>query len=114
MNVPVASLFAAPYGLAFAVEDLLLVRQWAENRALALTVALDQVIDGAEFEEMLILGSAEGQSRSLILWRTSGTVFAQIPHSRPHAFATVADALESLRPAERKRAAWRKFLGLAG
>ena len=104
----------APYAVAFSIEDLILVRSWAEQRSLRLTVATDQVLDGAEFEEMLIIAPPNRQRRTLTVWRTQAGVFAQTPYSRPRSFATVRDLLDSLRPAQQpQRASWRRLLRLA-
>jgi hypothetical protein len=114
MNLPAASLIDTPYGLAFAIEDLVAVRVWAEQRGLILTVALDQVLDGVEFEEVLILSAPDHTVRKLTFWHTLGSVMVQAPNCRPRAFATVPDALDALRPEARKRTSWLKFFRLAG
>ena len=108
------STIAAPYAVAFSIEDLILVRSWAEQRSLRLTVATDQVLDGAEFEELLILAPHNRQRRTLTVWRTQTGVFAQTPHGRPRSFDTVRDLLDALRPAQqRQRAHWLRVLRLA-
>ena len=105
--------FAAPYAIAFSIEELILVRSWAEQRALHLTIATDQVLDGAEFEEMLIVAPHHRERRTLTIWRSQNTVFAQTPQGRPRAFATVKDLLDSLRPAQKARGGWLRMLRLA-
>ena len=104
---------AAPYAIAFSIEELILVRSWAEQRGLRLTIATDHVVDGAEFEEMLIMAPPGRQRRTLTLWRTRTAVFAQTPYGRPRTFDTLKDLLDCLRPA-RQRAGWLRLLGLAG
>ena len=69
------------------------------------------MLDGAEFEEMLVIVPQGRQHRNLTLWRTQTAVFAQLPQGRPRAFATMKDALESLRPAQ-TRAGWKRLLRL--
>ncbi len=114
MSLSRQSNITAPYAVAFSIEDLLLVRSWAERRNLRLSVATDQVLDGAEFEELLIIAPPDRQRRTLTVWRTQTGVFAQTSHGRPRAFATVKDLLESLRPAQqRQRAGWMRLLRLA-
>ncbi len=104
----------APYAVAFSIEDLLLVRSWAEQRGLRLNIATDQVMDGAEFEEMLIIAPPNRERRTLTVWRTQDGVFAQTPQGRPRSFACTKDLLEALRPAQpRQRAAWKRLLRLA-
>ncbi len=101
----------APYAVAFSIEELILVRSWATQRKLRLFVSTDHVMDGAEFEEMLVIVPQGREQRNLTLWRTPTSVFAQLPQGRPRAFATMKDALESLRPAQ-TRASWRRMLRL--
>jgi hypothetical protein len=105
------ALFKPPYGLSFPVEELVLVRLWAEERGLCMIVALDQTLDYAEFEEMLILAPPDRKRRTLTIWRTLGSVFLQAPHGRPRAFATVQEALASVRPAVTKRSGLMRFFG---
>jgi hypothetical protein len=99
MRTPTASLFKSPYGLSFPIDELIFVRRWAEERGLHMIVALDQLLETAEFEEMLILAPPDRKRRSLTIWRTMGSVFVQIPNGRPHAFVTIEEALASLKPA---------------
>ncbi len=101
------------YGLAFQVEDLVEVRSWAEQRHLRLTIALDRTLDGAEFEELLILAPAHAQRSTLTLWRTKDGYFAQAPQGTPHCFDTVHELLGQLRPVRSRRAAWLQRLGLS-
>ena len=102
-----------PYAIAFSIEELILVRSWAEQRKLRLTIATDQVVDGAEFEELLIIGPPNRQRRTLTLWRTQAAVFAQTPQGRPRGFDTLKHLLDALRPAQAtQRAGWLRRLGL--
>lgn len=103
-----------PYAVAFSIEELLLVRSWAEQRGLHLSIATDQVINGAEFEEMLILAAPGRQTRTLTLWRTPTAVFGQTPHSRPRAGETLKDVLATLRPVQKSRLSLRRLLGRVG
>jgi hypothetical protein len=113
MHSPQTSLLKPPYGLSFSIEDLIAVRSWAEQRNLRLGVATDQVVDGAEFEEMLILAPKNRDRRTLTLWRTYSGLYAQTPHGRPRQFATVAEMLESIRPVPKRRRSFWRFLGFA-
>jgi hypothetical protein len=94
-----------PYGLSFPIEELVMVRDWAARRGLCMIVALDQTLDYAEFEEMLIVAPPDRKRRTLTIWRTLGSVFLQVPHGRPRAFPTVQEALASIRPAATRRSA---------
>ena len=113
MAFPVSSLQKPPYAQAFAIEELLMVRGWCERRGLLMTVVLDQVLDHAEFEEMLVLSPPDRTKRAVTIWRTPGSVLLHVPKGRPYAFHTVQAALASLRPARRKRPALLRFFGFA-
>jgi hypothetical protein len=113
----------APHGLAFPVHELVFIRAWAEKRGLSMKVLLDQVLEGAEFEEMLLVRglvpSRHSLSRgSLTLWRVSGgAVVAQVQGGQPRVFGGVhaalshAGAMFTLKPS-RVTSAWRRLLGM--
>jgi len=101
------------YGLAFAIEDLVMLRSWAEERTLLLTIALDRTLDGAEFEELLVLAAPDAPQPTLTLWRTQDGIFAQTPTGRPQGFASLHQLLENIRPIRSRRAAWMQRLGLS-
>jgi hypothetical protein len=113
MPWPDAAIRNRPYGPAYAIEDLMAVRSWARQRQLRLHVALDQVIEGLEFEEMLILFTPDRRRRVLTLWRTRNCVFAQSADARPQPFFTVHHALEAWRAPAGRRLAWLKRPGSA-
>ncbi len=113
MNLPVTSLFRPPYGLAFNIPDLLRIRQWCEKRGLCLDVALDQTLEDVEFEELLIISPKTREKRSFTMWRTISATYVQTPTGAPRTFASVAHALDSLRPARPRRRAILRFLRLA-
>ncbi len=113
MNVPVTSLSKPPYGIAFTIHDLLRLRHWCEKRGLHMDVALDQTLDDVEFEELLIVSPPSREKRSFTMWRTVSSTFVQTPTGAPRAFASAAEALDSLRPARPKRNALLRFLRLA-
>ena len=106
-----------PHGVAFPVHELVFVRAWAEGRGLAMRILLDQVLDGAEFEEMLLLHGLAPHRRGLTLWRLAGGgVVAQLEGAVPlvfggiHSALTHMAALSSARPA-RVPEVWRRLLG---
>ena len=102
------------FGIAFAVEDLVMLRNWAEQKRLRLTIALDRVIDGSEFEELLMVAPPAGRRRTLTLWRTQDGIFAQTSAGAPQGFATMQDLLDQLRPTRAAKAGWLTRLGLVG
>jgi hypothetical protein len=104
----------APYAIAFSIEELVLVRSWAQQRGLRMTVRTDQVRDGAEFEEMLVVGPPARARPTVTLWRTATRVHAQTPNGRPHCFESLKDCLHALRPVRSQAGGWRRLLGLTG
>jgi hypothetical protein len=86
------------FGLAFAIEDLSDIRRWAEAHQFTMLVVLDHVVNGLEFEEMVVLSVADQRERRVFLWRTFGTVFAQVARAKPRGFTTVPQALNFLSP----------------
>jgi hypothetical protein len=90
------------YGLSFAVADLIYVRDWVQRREFCLSILLDQVLDGAEFEELLLIRARLRGRRALTLWRTVSHVIAQAAGGQPRAFSGVQPALAYF------SAAWRE------
>jgi hypothetical protein len=89
MDLPASARRKAPYGLSFPVQDLLLLRGWAEPRGLRMEILLDQVMDGAEFEELLLVRCPGRGRRALSIWRTSAGVIAQASGGQPLLFSGV-------------------------
>ncbi len=110
----------APYGLAFPVHELVFIRAWAEGRGLTMNILLGQVLDGAEFEEMVMVRSLASSRPALTLWRVaSGSMLAQAEGSAPrvfgdtHAALSHAAVLFAPSPA-RAPSLWRRLRGLKG
>jgi hypothetical protein len=108
----------APYGLAFPVHELVFIRAWSEKRGLSMKILLDQMLDGAEFEEMLLVCGLVPSRRALTLWRVAGGgVVAQAEGGQPRIFGGVhaalshAGAMFTLKPT-RLSSAWRRLIGL--
>ena len=108
----------APHGLAFPVHELVFIRAWTEKRGLTMKILLDQVLDGAEFEEMLLVRGLVPSRRALTIWRIAGgSVVAQAEGGQPRLFGGVhaalshAGAMFTLKPS-RVSSAWRRLLGL--
>ncbi len=95
MHTPATARHRTPYGLSFHVHELVFVRQWAERQGLTMSIKLDQVIDGAEFEELLLIsGPGPGRARqALTLWRTDHSFIAQAAGGHPKGFAGIKLAL---------------------
>lgn len=87
---------ARPEGLAFDIPDLMMMRGWADYHNLPLTLSLDTVIDGAEYEEYVIIG--DGQ-RCWHLWRLADGIAVRSAGSKAVLFAEMPDALDLLIPA---------------
>ncbi len=110
----------APYGLSFPVHELVFIRSWSERRGLRMRILQDQVLDGAEFEEMLLIRGLVKSRRALTLWRVAGGgVVAQTESGQPrvfdgvHAALSHAGAVFTLQGGHGKATpAWRRLLGL--
>jgi hypothetical protein len=89
----------APKGLAFAIEDLLLIQGWAEARDVTLRILLDHGTPNEEYEEVVAMHTGTPAVCRAIMWRNAGSVFVQPLVGRRRHYARVADALESLLPA---------------
>jgi hypothetical protein len=93
MPTSAAARHRTPYGLAFPLAELVFIRDWAEQRGLVMTVLLDQVLDGAEFEELLLIRGRTPGRRALTIWRTAASVVAQAAGAQPRAFTCVPPVL---------------------
>lgn len=93
----------APYGVSFAIDELVSARDWAAQRRLGMTLLLDSVVDGAEFEEMIVITTADRRRRLLMVWRRPSEVIAQLIGRMPRAFADVTSALDAMLPATQRR-----------
>ncbi len=98
-----------PYGLSFSLEDLIEAKEWTERLQFSLCVVLDHVIEGAEFEEVVVIGSADNRRRILTIWNTGAALYTQVPQGRPRMHATMAQALESVHIRSTRRQPWRFF-----
>jgi hypothetical protein len=112
MHSSAAARLRTPYGLSFPLQELVFVREWAERRGATLAVRLDQVIDGAEFEELLMISVAGRCRQALTLWRTDHSIIAQASGGHPKGFSGVQCALAHFAgvfaPVPRRpRQAWR-------
>jgi hypothetical protein len=118
MHTPATARHRTPYGLSFQVHELVFVRQWAERQGLVMTVKLDQVIDGAEFEELLMISSTGRGREALTVWRTDHSFIAQAASGHPKGFPSVKLALAhfagtftgTAMPA-RSASRWKRLLG---
>jgi hypothetical protein len=106
MIYPPQTRSSPPHGLSFAVDDLMTLQNWAALRGLAMEVDLGQVVDGAEFEEVVRLSVPARRRQVLTFWRTSGAIAVLASGRRPRAFPTLAQALESVEPTRRLRPSW--------
>ena len=89
-----------PTGVSFAIPDLLLVQAWAEFHELAVTIELDAVADGDEYEEIIGLSHTHSTFRRWMIWRSCDGIVVQPMMGRPMLFDCMADALEVLIPAQ--------------
>lgn len=88
----------ATLGISFPVSELLMVRDWAARHGMIMQIVTDHVLNGAAFEELLLLRNAATCERLLCLWRRSEEVVAQRPSTRPQGFRSLDAALAALTP----------------
>ncbi len=80
-------------GLAFAVEELGFVRDWADRRGLRLTVQLDHFEHGVGCEELLSLTPRGHAVRCVSLWRQGEGVALRAASGHSRLYRSVGDAL---------------------
>jgi hypothetical protein len=90
---------ALPMGIAFELADLVMVQGWSEFHDLRMVVELDYSAEGEEYEEVLALYPQNSAFRRWMIWRGVGEVVVQPMMGRAQHYASVADALEALIPA---------------
>lgn len=86
-----------PKGLSFEVTDLLLASTWAERHDYRMAVRLDHGTETEEYEEVIALSAHRRPRCRFLLWRSAEAVFLQPLPGRRRRFASVADALATLR-----------------
>lgn len=99
MQLPRASV-KVPTGLSFDIPDLLMLRGWAEFHDLRMTIELDVIADGDEYEEVLGLYDKACAFRRWMVWRSCDGIIVQPTMGRMMLFDHMADALEILIPTE--------------
>ncbi|HET6609635.1 MAG TPA: hypothetical protein VFG62_23395 [Rhodopila sp.] len=86
-------------GLAFGIEDLLLLRDWAEAQSLRMRVHLDHGIEGEEYEEVLAFSKPGSSLSQFIMWRDASAIYLHPLIGRPRRYGSVALALAIICPA---------------
>ena len=87
-----------PAGLAFDIPDLVMLQGWAEFHDLVMTLSLDTVIAGADYEEFVVLRDAARPGLSWQMWRSADGIAVQTNAGKPRLFALMTEALELLIP----------------
>jgi hypothetical protein len=85
-----------PKGLAFEIDDLVLVKDWAERNGVRFTVRLDHGSQDEEFDEVIALHTDANLYCNLIIWRNLDSVFVQPLIGRSLQYDSVRRALESV------------------
>lgn len=86
-------------GIAFTVPELLMLTAWAEFHGLRLVIELDHCIDGAEYEEVAALYSADSQLRQWTLWRAADAIVAEPMVGAGFREPCISDVLQRVMPA---------------
>jgi hypothetical protein len=85
-----------PKGIAFEIDDLGRVQEWANNHNVRMVIGLDHGIDGEAYEEVITLYAGMNSSCFLMIWRNARAVFAQLLVGRPLKYQSVSHLLESI------------------
>ena len=85
-----------PEGLSFEINELIMLRNWAENNALRMTLELDHTEGAAEFEEYASLTADGGRLRLAVMWRTRHAVMILPLAGAARRFVSMAHALAAL------------------
>jgi hypothetical protein len=83
-------------GLSFSINELSLIRAWAQARSFCMFIKLDHGSESEEFEEAVALYNADSPLCRCILWRDRNCVHLQPMPGRKARFRSVAEAFESL------------------
>ena len=85
-----------PKGLAFEIEDLLRMREWADHQGVHMVVRLDHGVDGEEYEEVVVFHANPQTPCFLLIWRSAEAIIVQPLLGRPMAYRSVNHVLTSL------------------
>jgi len=85
-----------PEGLSFEINELIMLRNWAENNGLQFTMALDHVEGSREYEEYASLTPAGGRHRLVTMWRTRQAVMIMPFAGASRRFVSMPHALAAL------------------
>jgi hypothetical protein len=85
-----------PKGLAFAVDDLLRMKAWADRQGIRMVIRLDHCADDEEYEEVVAFHTDARSACFLLIWRNAEAVVVQPSAGRPLAYRSVSHVLESL------------------
>jgi len=69
------------------------MRDGAARCGLRMTILLDQVMDGAEFEEVVLIRPSQRPHRAVTVWRTATCIVAQAAGRQPMAFGGIRAAM---------------------
>jgi hypothetical protein len=115
MQIPAAVRPKTIYGEAFPLPELAYMRNGATRHGLRMTILLDQVLDGAEFEEVVLIRPSFRPHRAVTVWRTANCIVAQAAGGQPKAFGGIRAAMDHVfaslpcaAPA-RRRFSWRSL-----
>ena len=85
-----------PKGLAFAIDDLLAMKAWADTRHIPMAVRLDHGIGDEEYEEVIAFHTDGDPSCFLLIWRSIEAVVVQPLVGRQLTYRSVSHVLASL------------------
>jgi hypothetical protein len=85
-----------PKGLAFAIDDLLRMREWTDRHGMRMVIHLDHGVRDEEYEEVIAFHTNIRSSCVLLIWRSSEAVNVQPLVGRSLTYRSVDHVLDSL------------------
>lgn len=85
-----------PEGLSFEIEELHMLRNWAENNLLLFDLELDHMEGSREYEEYASLTPEGGRHRLVTMWRTRHAVMVMPFAGGTRSFVSMTYALAAL------------------
>ena len=119
MHQPAAVRPKTIYGEAFPLPELAFMCAGTARRGLRMTILLDQVLDGAEFEEVVLIRPSFRPHRAVTVWRTTNCIVAQAAGGQPKAFGGIRAAMDHVFASlpcgtnVRRRFSWRDLFSWA-
>ena len=94
--LPSYSLPRIPEGISFEIGELIMLRNWADNNRVRLTLELDHLEGNRIYEELIRLRPNGREIATVTMWRAPHAVIVVPPGLLSRRWASMAEALASL------------------